>query len=90
VVNNLEKFNDVYFPLIKELEGHAGDSFRFNGYNEIAMRLEPKLIGILASKGGFPRQMYMELNEKFQKIGFSGSLGQQFLLMGIPVIKIEL
>lgn len=65
VVNNLDNFNAVYFPLIRELEGHAGDCFKFNGYNEIAMKIEPKLIGILCSKGGFPRQLYMDLSEKF-------------------------
>lgn len=52
------------------------------------MKLEPKLLGILLSKGGFPRQMYMEMNEEFKKRGFNGSLAQQFLLMGIPEIKL--
>ena len=56
----------------------------FNGYNEIAVRVDPKLLGILLSKGGFPRQLYLEMNEKFHKYGFNGSLAQQFALMGIP------
>jgi hypothetical protein len=54
------------------------------------MKLEPKLVGILCSKGGFPRQLYMDLSEKFLKIGYGGSLAEQFLLMGVPELKNEL
>lgn len=62
VENNLDKFNEIYFPLFKELANHAGDNFKFNGINEIQMSLNPKLLAILLSKGGFPRQFYIDLN----------------------------
>lgn len=64
------------------------DSFKFNQYNDqINLKLDPKFISILLSKGGFPRKMYMEMNLKYQKYGYNGTLAEQFLLMGVPEIK---
>lgn len=39
VVNNIAKFNDVYFPLFRELESHAGETFKFNGYDELTIKI---------------------------------------------------
>jgi hypothetical protein len=54
--------------LFKELEKNLklnsinNDSFKFNNYDEINVKLDPKLMNILLSKGGFPRKMYIEMN----------------------------
>jgi hypothetical protein len=51
------------------------------------VKLTPLLLNVLLGKGGFPRQVYFDLNEKFKKDGFNGSLADQFMLKGVPTIK---